>query len=113
MPENKTIKLFIISIFILILSITISSLNGRFIPINCCICGEHVRTVSWLECKVGPWEDIPCIHQGCHKHLAITLAPNCNMSIGEWLEIRGYNPRAEEEKGMAFEDIMNKNITQP
>lgn len=106
--SRKNGRLFLVSFLLLLITVSVSCVCGRYIPIKCCICGKHITTLSAVEYSIGPWADIPCIHPMCESYLSQFLAPNCGMSSGQWLEIRGWNPRPEETTGKTWKEIVDK-----
>lgn len=75
-----------LAVFIIVMSIT----NFRYKPIKCALCQEHLYFVSMVEWHFGHWQEIPSIHPVCQDYIATYAAPNCGMTMTEWLETRGY-----------------------
>lgn len=108
MTYDQCKKMLYVSVGILILSIITTALGGRFVHLECLVCDENIDSVSYLEYKLGPFEEIPMMHPRCSDYVANTLAANSDMSFGEWLEIRGWLPRAEETTGLPIKDLLEK-----
>ena len=98
MTRQEYKKLFLVSLFCLLGAITVSLLNSRLIKVKCMICKEDVDSVSLVEYYFGSWRSIPILHPICNSYIIDFLAPNSDMTAGEWLEIRGWEPRHNEAK---------------
>ena len=104
--KNNNI-LFFVCLTILTLAVILISMGSQMIPAKCALCQEEVQKISYLEKKLGPWEQIPVLHPACHNYIVKYLAPNCNMTTGEWLEIRGWNPRPEETANKSYQELLD------
>lgn len=96
-----------LSLTILTLSIISIALTSKFISINCALCKKEVQKISYLEKRISYWDDIPILHPLCNSYIIDYLAPNCDMTVGEWLETRGWKPRAEETTGMSHQELLD------
>jgi len=96
-----------LSLTILTLSIISIALCSDLIPVKCALCKEEIHKVSYIERKIKYWDEIPILHPSCHAHIVEYLAPNCDMTVGEWLEYRGWNPRPEETTGMNHQELLD------
>ena len=108
---DTTRRVGILSVLMFFATISMAFSFTRVVPINCALCKDRIYTLSLVEYYSGPWKDIPSLHVICLEHIAMVLAPNSNMTVGEWLEIRGWKPRTEEQK-RAFENL-EKNLKKP
>lgn len=96
-----------LSLTILTLTIISIALTSKLISINCALCKHEVQKISYLEKRVSYWDDIPILHPLCNSYIIDYLAPNCDMTVGEWLETRGWKPRPEETTGMSHQELLN------
>jgi hypothetical protein len=113
MKKIKRAKILLrIAITIMVLNFVFCCLMTRIINIDCFYCKRRIYTLSAIEYFSGPWKDIPCFHPMCQDYVCNFLAPNCGLSIGRWLEIRGYEPRAEEIEEKTWEEIINDELVE-
>lgn len=94
--------------FLLVANILVMAVTYRSIPVGCALCKEVHERVSPLDYASGYYNDIPLCHSACAIHVAETLAPNCNMTVGQWFEIRGYSPRLSEHKGETIDQLYSR-----
>ena len=106
-------RLTTVAVVILLINFAFSILFTRIIPMNCAYCERNVNTLSLIEYEIGPWKSIPCLHQECHKLIAEFLAPNSGMTVGQWLEIRGYKVRQEDISGLSWQELINREYEGP
>lgn len=93
----------ILLVLIFICCFTVKSKN-----IGCAHCRKNIYKLSSLEVSNQYWGDIPILHISCRDYIACVLAPNCDMTFAEYLEVRGWNPRHEKIKGKTWKEIVNK-----
>lgn len=105
--SDTTRRVSILSILAFLATVSMSACFTRVIPVNCALCEKRIYTLSLFEYKTGPWKEIPSIHLFCFEQIASVYAPNSDMTVGEWLEIRGWKPRTEEQKE-AFEKLVEE-----
>ena len=96
-----------LSLTILTLTVISIALTSRFISVECALCKEEVQKISYLEKRISYWDDIPIIHPICHSYIVDYLAPNCDMTVGEWLEMRGWKPRPDETSGKTHQELLD------
>ena len=109
---DTTRRVGVLSILAFFATISMAFSFTRVIRVDCALCKERLYTLSLVEYHTGPWKDIPSLHILCLDQIANELAPNSNMTISEWLEIRGFKPRTEEQK-RAFEKLEKKSSRKP
>ncbi len=96
-----------VSLFVLTLTITLIILASPVVPLKCALCKDTVQKMCLAEYLTGPWREIPVLHPDCHNHISKHLAPNCDMTVGEWLEKRGWEPRPPETTGMSYQELLD------
>lgn len=111
--ERRSKWVFAAGFTLLIGNFFFSIISTRLIKVDCAYCKERITNISYLESVAGPWKDIPCLHTGCHDYIATFLAPNSNMTVGRWLEIRGWNPRPEEIAGKTWTELIKTDEENP
>jgi hypothetical protein len=111
--ERRAKWVFAAGFTLLVANFFFSIVSTRLIKVDCAYCKKRITNISYLEHTFGPWKDIPCLHPGCHDYIANFLAPNSSMTIGQWLEIRGWNPRSEETRGKTWKEIIEKDKPNP
>ena len=104
---DKCKIMLITSITCLCLCIILLICSTRVINIKCFLCKGLVDRVSLIEYHTGTFKFIPCLHPVCASQISDTLAPNSFMTFGQWLEIRGWEPRHEELSNKTFDEILN------
>lgn len=104
--ERRAKCIFGAGVCLLLFNFVFCMIATRIIPIDCVYCRKRITNISYLESMSGPWRDIPCFHPGCQDYVCNFLAPNCGLTMGEWLEIRGWNPRPEETRGKNWLEIV-------
>jgi hypothetical protein len=109
MTRREKIQCSIFALILLLFSVVTSALNSRLFTLKCIICNDVVHNLSIIEYYFGPFEKIAITHPVCNTYIATYLAPNSDMTIGEWLSIRGYDPVHNELKEQAKE--IRKNIS--
>ena len=107
--KNKKRALLLIILFIYLFIFT-QSYIGDSIDIECYVCKKTIITVTEAEYHRGPWEDIPCLHRQCLAKVQDILAPNSGMTVGEWFEVRGFNPRHEDIAGLNWSELINREL---
>lgn len=110
---RKAKRLITLAVVLLLINFTCSILFTRIISINCACCERNIYTLSLAEYQTGPWKNIPCLHQECHKYVAEFLAPNSGMTVGQWLEIRGYKLRQDDISGLSWQELINRKYKGP
>jgi hypothetical protein len=109
---SKQQKILACALTLLTLTIALISSSSRFIPIKCALCQDEIQNVSYIEYKMGPWDNIPCLHTTCYSYINSYLAPNCDMTTAQWLETRGWSPRPNQTTGKTnaeLSDFINNN----
>ena len=96
-----------LSLTVLTFTILLIAVSSKFIPTKCALCKKDVQHISYIEKKLGPWEEIPILHPTCHSYIVEYLAPNCDMTVGEWFEYRGWLPRPEETTGKTEQELLD------
>jgi hypothetical protein len=109
--SDKTKKVGILTMLAMIATVSMAVCFTRVIPVNCALCKDRIYTLSLFEYHSGPWKEIPSIHLYCFEQIATIYGPNTDMTVGEWLEIRGWEPRSEEQK-KAFEKLIEDFINE-
>ena len=98
MRHFKSVSL---AIAINIVTVLIVLATSRMLTVDCYMCKKAVFTASPVEYHAGPFKDIPALHIHCAKHIAEHSAPNCGLSVGEWLDIRGFDTGSLDNIGMS------------
>jgi len=110
--KNKQ-RAILFTISLIYLFIFTQSFIGDSIDIECCVCKKTIITVTEAEYHHGPWEDIPCLHRQCLVKVQDILAPNSGMTVGQWFEVRGFNPRHEDISGLSWSELINREYEMP
>lgn len=74
--------------------ITIACAIGatRSCTVDCAHCGHAIFAISPVETMIDPWADICKLHLPCAKHLSEHVLPQRGITLGQWLEEKGYDP---------------------
>lgn len=105
---TKKIKLlFVVSLSLLLMTMLTGIFVSRLIRVDCVYCGGNYMMISLLEDHFGYFDDIPIVHFECEKEVA-KLANEEQITVGQWLEERGYRPRPEEIEGKTWKEIINR-----
>ena len=105
---NKCKWMLITSLVCLFLSITLTLLNVRLVKLQCFLCKGDISNISYLEYVSGSFRYIPCLHPVCASQVADVLAPNSYMTVGQWLEIRGWEPRHQDLSNKSFDELLTR-----
>ena len=113
MTKRNKKRIAISFLLLIYLFIFTQSFIGDSIDIECCVCKKTIITVTEAEYHHGPWEDIPCLHRQCLVKVQDILAPNSGMTVGQWFEVRGFNPRHEDIAGLSWSELINREYEMP
>lgn len=105
---RKSYKFFGLSVLALATAISVSAVSQRMISIRCLLCEGTIYRLSAIEYSRWPAKEVPCFHGPCHKFVCESYAPNCDMTIGQWCEVRGYTPRSKEIAGHTWHALINR-----
>ena len=94
------------SSFLFILSLLVCAITVRFHRVDCAHCKKNIYMLSTIEISMAYWRDVPMLHKGCLDYVSSVLAPNCDMTVAEYFEMRGWDLRHAETKGKTWSQIV-------
>lgn len=99
-------KMICVSSVLLALSVLVCLVTVRVHSIDCAHCQKNIYKVSTVELCSKYWRNIPILHRNCLDHIATVLAPREGVTVGEYFEARGWEPRHAETKGKTWKEIV-------